>query len=801
MPCTLPRARMAPTRRRISFVMGIAAAAAALALPSLASANVYCVDVSGGDCTHLEPAGDLQKGLNDAAANAGPDTVRVGGATYPTTAAGGFLYSTGSSSNPVSIIGSGQGTTSIAVQAPGAPPGSFTQFLGLNVFGSGAAGSSISDLTVTLPVPADAANTNQQYRGIQMGNGTISDVTVTGPVANAINGFGIILNGGTLQDSTVTLPRVGSPTNIAVANSSSTSQNVLISDSTITADTAVGYSNTSTGSATVRRSTLRPSSTGVRAEVGTTHVEDTLFDLGAFTNAAGVSTGFSNPAAHVSISTADGVTIAGTGTGATGIRVFANTSGDSASATLTNSILDQSLDVPISRQANNSGAANVVTDFSNFDPAGNVSSNGTSGTGQITATNQTNLAPGFVGGGDFHLLPSSPLIDIGDPAHPAPGRLDFDGDAREILGEDGCGARRDIGADEFVPLSPPTVIPCPPETSILSGPSGPTSDSTPTFTFESSEASSSFKCSVDSAAFTDCTSGFTASTLGDGPHSFAVKAIDADLNEDPSPDTRSFTVDTAAPDTNLAGPSGPTSDATPTFTFGSNEASSTFKCGIDGAQFANCGSPFTTSSLGDGPHTFAVKAVDAALNEDASPATLSLTVDTATPDTTIVSGPSGPTSDATPTFGFESTESASTFQCSIDGAAFAGCTSPLTTPALADGPHTIAVRAIDSALNQDSSPATRSFSVDATAPETTASGKAKVRTRKKKVRVSWVLGATDPAATIECSLDGGPFVACSSPFTAKLRRGAHTLAARARDALGNVDASPANFTTKVKRRR
>src|SRR5215207_11310 len=797
---------MASTRRT-SLLAALAATAVLFALPSSAGANVYCVDVSGGDCTHLEPAGDLQGGLNDAAANAGPDTVRLGATTYPATSSAGFSYF--SNTGPVSIIGSGQGTTTIAVQAPGAPPGSFTQFLGLNVFGSGAAGSSITDLTVSLPIPAGSSE-NQQYRGVQLQSGTISEVTVAGPTADPMGAFGIILNSGTLENSTVTLSRVGSPGTTGVANSNNGDDDISLVHNSITADTPVTYGNTGTGVATVSRSTLLPSSAGVRTLIGSTHVEDTIIDLGSFTNAVGISTGFSNPTAHVSASTADGVTIAGTGTGATGIRAIANdlnvvpTAGDIASATVASSILDQSLDVPIRRQADNNGAANVSTDYSNYNAMANVSTNGVNGgTGQITATNQTNVTPEFVGGGDFHLLSSSPLIDIGDPAHPAPGRLDIDGDTREILGEDGCGPRRDIGADEFDPPSPPAMLACPPETSIISGPSGPTLDSTPTFEFESSEASSTFMCKIDNGAFDDCTSPFTSALLLDGPHTFSVKAIDADLNEDPSPDSQSFTVDTVAPDTTiLSGPTGPTSDTTPTFTFESTESPATFKCKIDSGLFFACpASGFTTGTLLDGPHTFEVEAIDAALNEDPSPDSQSFTVDTAAPDTTILSGPSGPTSDATPTFSFDSSEPGSTFQCSIDGAGFAACGSPFTTAALGDGAHSIAVKAIDSASNEDASPATRSFSIDATAPDTSVSGKAKVKTRKKKVRISWILGTTDPGATIECSLDGGGFVPCVSPFTAKLRRGAHTLVARARDALGNVDASPASFTTKVKRKR
>jgi len=82
----------------------------------------------------------------------------------------------------------------------------------------------------------------------------------------------------------------------------------------------------------------------------------------------------------------------------------------------------------------------------------------------------------------------------------------------------------------------------------------------------------------------------------------------------------------------------------------------------------------------------------------------------------------------------------------------------------------------------------------------TISGKKKVKTRKKKARVRWTFGSAEPA-TFQCSLDGARFAPCTSPFTTKLRRGAHTLSVRSIDALGNVDASPASFTTKVKRKK
>jgi hypothetical protein len=89
--------------------------------------------------------------------------------------------------------------------------------------------------------------------------------------------------------------------------------------------------------------------------------------------------------------------------------------------------------------------------------------------------------------------------------------------------------------------------------------------------------------------------------------------------------------------------------------------------------------------------------------------------DTDPPETTITSGPASLSASPDATFAFTSDESGSTFECSLDGSAFA-CSSPAAYTGLGDGAHTFDVRATDSSANTDATPAGASWTIDATAP-------------------------------------------------------------------------------------
>jgi hypothetical protein len=157
-------------------------------------------------------------------------------------------------------------------------------------------------------------------------------------------------------------------------------------------------------------------------------------------------------------------------------------------------------------------------------------------------------------------------------------------------------------------------------------------------------------------------------------------------------------------------PSGATTATSARFVFSDSEDGLSFQCRLDGGAFAPCESPKAYTGLANGPHTFTVRAIDAAGNTGAA-ATRSWTVDTVPPDTAVSSGPGAVSGSPSATFTFGSTEGGSTFVCSIDGRAYAPCVSPQTYGGFGNGAHSFRVRATDAAGNVDPTPASYAWTV------------------------------------------------------------------------------------------
>ncbi len=190
-----------------------------------------------------------------------------------------------------------------------------------------------------------------------------------------------------------------------------------------------------------------------------------------------------------------------------------------------------------------------------------------------------------------------------------------------------------------------------------------------------------------------------------------------------------------------------------------------------------------------------------------SPVAIVLRPDTVPPAATITAGPQGNAGSRNASFEFSAGEPGSTFECRLDGGSFAACSSPKAYTGLGFGTHEFAVTATDFSGNTGAAD-TRAWTIDAPSgdddpPETKIdrAPRKKVKTRKRKARVTFEFSADEPSATFECSLDGKPYAACASPRSVKVKPGHHAFAVRASDAAGNADRTPAEHGFKVKRKR
>jgi probable HAF family extracellular repeat protein len=132
------------------------------------------------------------------------------------------------------------------------------------------------------------------------------------------------------------------------------------------------------------------------------------------------------------------------------------------------------------------------------------------------------------------------------------------------------------------------------------------------------------------------------------------------------------------------------------------------------------------SGVSEGAHTYKARATDAAGNSSSASNSVTVKVDTSSPETNIASGPSGPTNDNTPTFSFSASDNLSEawylrYSYKVDGGAWSSYSSETSVTlggvsGLSEGSHTFYAKARDEAGNEDQSPAQRSFTVDTTQP-------------------------------------------------------------------------------------
>ena len=196
------------------------------------------------------------------------------------------------------------------------------------------------------------------------------------------------------------------------------------------------------------------------------------------------------------------------------------------------------------------------------------------------------------------------------------------------------------------------------------------------------------------------------------------QAGNRDLTEASAADDRHV-----APTLTISGPAltppGPRASRSPP-----QDGGTSFACQLDAAPaFTACSSPYTVPLVlrsSTAPHVLRVQVRDAAGNLSA-PATHSFTVDATLPIAQIDSGPTIPVTNATSatfTFSVTNEPGGATFECKLDAADYAPCSSPQSYPTPSTGSHTFRIRATDAAGNLGT-PVSYTWSVNTGLPQTT----------------------------------------------------------------------------------
>ena len=346
----------------------------------------------------------------------------------------------------------------------------------------------------------------------------------------------------------------------------------------------------------------------------------------------------------------------------------------------------------------------------------------------------------------------------------------------------------------IVDLAPPASAPV-----IASGPSGFVTAGQSAFAFLGAAGDETYQCRLDSGAWTACLASYTTPLLADGAHTLDVRLVDAAANVGPTA-SRTWTIDTTTPSTAptmATVPPNPNNDATPSFAFSGAGAGETYQCRTDAGAWVACTSPITLPTLGEGTHTFWVRVIDGAGNTGPATST-TWTVDTTAPTTlpTIVSGPSAQTNQTTADFSFAGAVGGETYVCSLDGSAYAACTSPRSLSALADGSHTFRVALVDAAGNQGPA-AAQTWTIGTSVPTALPTVTPSQGGTTNDTTPSFALSGGVAGGTFECRVDGGAWTTCVNPYTVSpaLAPGTHTIETRVVDAFGN--AGSATSTTVV----
>lgn len=299
----------------------------------------------------------------------------------------------------------------------------------------------------------------------------------------------------------------------------------------------------------------------------------------------------------------------------------------------------------------------------------------------------------------------------------------------------------------------------------------------------------SIQCSLNNAAFSNCTSPMNLSNLAISAYNFRMQTRDNAGNSSALYSYNWTVVAPAAPSVSLSmAPASLSNLTNASFTFSGMNAAS-YECSADSAAFSTCTSPHALQNVAAGVHIFRVRAVSSGgvRSSDAQASwTVDLTPPSAPSPTTNVQSSTNQTA---ATFNFSSTDSngIARYECSLDNVAFAACVSPRVISNLTAGSHNFRVRAVDNAGNI-SQIGQLTWTIDLTNP--TLAFTQTPAASSTATTANFAFNSSDAGSGInllQCSLDNATFANCTSPVNLSgLAVSSHNFRVQARDNAGNM---------------
>ncbi|MEO6204256.1 MAG: Ig-like domain-containing protein, partial [Mycobacteriales bacterium] len=356
-----------------------------------------------------------------------------------------------------------------------------------------------------------------------------------------------------------------------------------------------------------------------------------------------------------------------------------------------------------------------------------------------------------------------------------------------------------------------------PDPPVVSGPSGPSKQTTVSWTYTTTETRTpSLYCQLSRSAtatgtativeaLAPCTSlTRTLPTLtADGYYVFSLQLQDRAGNLSPLGSSNPYLLDTTPPNAPVftQAPSGTANLQSVVWAF-TRDADATAECqlllnGSPVKTWASCGTPHgETLTAGDGPYVLQVRLTDPVGNTGAPVNSVTYTLDRTPPGAPTVTGPGGTSNKTTADYAISSTvEAGATAECRLTfettPGAWTSCVLPKTYSLGADGSYFLEVRLTDQYGNLGLPGQSPTYLLDTKAP---AAPVVTAPPSPAKVSAPVFTFTSDSDVTNLCSLArGGVVVAtadgCRGSYTANLTGladGDYVLTVRSTDAAGNA---------------